>query len=361
MSQEVYKQLLEVMKKRGGKYAGMDIPEFFSMVEELFTPQEAEVNNAMPRGFFAAKALAITMGRDENEIEAILEAMADKGLCLTLDMEQKRVYQASRFMVGILEYQFMSGKTTDRDKKLAQLIYSYEKAFDQKMNNQTVMSFPTTRVITVDALVQVDNQVHTYDQIQTYIDQSDQIAVTTCYCRHAAFLRGEDIHGMPNDVCMQFGHGAQFAVDRLGARKVSKQEAREVLNRAEEAGLIHMSQNMTEDISFLCNCDRWHCGAVLSALAKPKPGLFFNSGFEPRFDPDLCSACGVCIERCPPAALTLGDDGPPQVNLERCFGCAVCATGCPSQAISMVNKPGFPPPPPKNAKAFMEALNASHI
>jgi len=250
MAQEVYRQLLEVMKKRGGGYAGMDIPEFFSLVEELFTPTEAEINNAMPKGFFTAKTLATSLLRDEKEVEAVLEAMADKGLCLALSTDQKRVYQSARFMPGILEFQFMPGKTTDRDKKIAQLIYAYKKAFDQKAD-RTVMTFPTSRVITVDAVVKVDNQVHTYDQVQTFIDQSDPIAVTTCYCRHAAALRGEDIHGMPNDVCMQFGPSAQFAIDRLGGRKVSKQEAREVLNRTEEAGLIHMSQNMAEGIGFL--------------------------------------------------------------------------------------------------------------
>ena len=40
-TQEVYKQLLEVMKKRRGGYSGMDIPEFYALVEELFTPEEA--------------------------------------------------------------------------------------------------------------------------------------------------------------------------------------------------------------------------------------------------------------------------------------------------------------------------------
>jgi Pyruvate/2-oxoacid:ferredoxin oxidoreductase delta subunit len=359
MSQEVYRQLMDVMKKRGGGYAGMDIPEFFSLVEELFTPTEAEINNAMPKGFFTAKTLAASLGRDEKEVEAVLEAMADKGLCLALRTDQNLVYQSARFMPGILEFQFMPGKTTDRDKKIAQLIYTYKKAFDQK-TDRTVMTFPASRVITVDAVVKVDNQVHTYDQVQTFIDQSDPIAVTTCYCRHAAALRGEDIHGMPIDVCMQFGPWAQFAIDRLGGRKVSKQEAREALNRAEEAGLIHMSQNMAEGIGFICNCDRWHCVAVQNALAKPKPGLFFNSGFEPHFDPDLCSACGTCIDRCPSEALAPGDDGFPQVDQDRCFGCAVCATGCSSQAISMVNKPGFPPPP-KDANAFREAINASRV
>ena len=117
---------------------------------------------------------------------------------------------------------------------------------------------------------------------------------------------------------------------------------------------------MTEGISFLCNCDRWHCGAVQNALAKPKPGLFFNSGFEPRFNPDLCASCQTCIDRCPAEALVMGEEDHPVANLDRCFGCAVCATGCPSQAISMVNKPGFPPPP-KDVKAFREAVNASQI
>lgn len=283
----------------------MDIPEFYAMVEELFTPEEAEVNNAMPKGFFTAKDLAKEMGRDEAAVEAILEAMADKGLCLAVTKGEARFYQGARFMPGILEFQFMPGKTSDRDRKIARLIHAYEKACDQK-TDPTVVSFPTTRVITVDTTIQVGNQIHTYDQVQTFIDKYDPIAVSTCYCRHAAALRDEDIHGMPTDVCMQFGSGAQFAIERLGARKVTKEEARAVLNRAEEAGLIHMSQNMTEDIGFICNCDRWHCVAVKNVLAKPRPALYFNSGFEPRFDADRCVACQTCVDRCPPGSIDYG-------------------------------------------------------
>ena len=360
MSKEVYKELLEVMKKRGGGYAGMDIPEFYEMVEEMFTPEEAEVNNVMPRGPFTAKDMAKQMGRDVAEIKGILETMANKGICMATNMDGTQFYQSARFMPGILEFQFMSGKTTEKDKKIARLIHAYEKAFDEKID-VTAMTFPTTRVITVDSTIEPSNQVHTYDQVQTYIDKSDTIAVTACFCRHAAVLRDEDIHGMPNDVCMQFGQGAQYAIERLGGRKVSKNEAREVLDRAEEAGLIHMSQNMqdmTGGMDFICNCDRWHCGTVTRALAKPQPGLFFNSGFEPRFDPDLCVACETCIDRCPPEALTMGEDDVPQVDLEKCFGCAVCATGCPSEAIVMLNKPGFSEPP-KDGKALMAAVKAA--
>ena len=79
MTEQVYKDLLEVMKGRRGAYAGMDIPEFFEMVEFLFTPQEAEVNNALPRKPASAADIAKEMGRDENEIKEILEAMPTKG------------------------------------------------------------------------------------------------------------------------------------------------------------------------------------------------------------------------------------------------------------------------------------------
>ena len=72
MTQAVYKELLEVMKKRGGGYAGMDIPEFYTLMEALFTPAQAEVNNAMPKGPFTAKDLAAQMGREEEEITDIL-------------------------------------------------------------------------------------------------------------------------------------------------------------------------------------------------------------------------------------------------------------------------------------------------
>ena len=220
------------------------------------------------------------------------------------------------------------------------------------------MTFPTTRVITVDKTIEAGNTVHTYDQVQTYIDKYDPIAVSTCFCRHAAILRGEQTLDVPNDVCMQFGMGAQYAIERLGAKKITKEEARKVLDRSEEAGLVHMSQNMTEDIGFICNCDRKHCGAILSVLAQPKPGLMFNSGFEPRFDADLCTACEICIERCPAAALAIGQGDVPEVDLDRCFGCAVCATGCPTEAIRMVNKPEFMDPP-KDANALKEAIKAS--
>jgi len=357
MTQQVYRDLLEVMKSRRGAYAGMDIPEFFELVEVLFTPQEAEVNNALPRKPAPAADIANELGRDEKELQTILEEMADKGLCKTFIRDGVRLYQGVPFIPGIFEYQFMDGQSTERHKKIAKLIQAYEQAYEAAQG-ETKITFPTSRVIPVDRKISAGNTVHTYDQVATYIDKYDTIAVGTCYCRHAAQLRDEDVHGMPSDVCMWFGNMAEYAIERLGVRRMSKPEAMDVLNRSEEAGLIHMSRNTTEEIEFICNCDRWHCGTVKTVLKQSKPALFFNSGFQPRFDADLCIACEICVERCPPEALAMGEIEIPVVDLDRCFGCAVCASGCPSDAITMEAKPDFPTPP-KDPKELIASLKAS--
>lgn len=357
MVQQVYKELYEVMKNRRGPYTGIDIPEFYDMVEELFTPLEAEVNNAMPRKPVTAAELAAEMDRDESEIKAILETMADKGLCRTYLKDDVRLFQGEPFMPGIFEYQFMSGQSSDRHRKVAGLIKAYKKAFNAA-RGEIKMTFPVTRVILVDRTIEAGNTVHTYDQVSTYIDKNETIGVGTCYCRQAAKLVGEDTHDMPMDVCMWFGNMAEYAIERLGARKMTNAEAKKVLDTAEKAGLVHMSRNTTENVNFICNCDRWHCEVIKGVLKQSKPALFFNSGFQPRFDPDLCVACETCIERCPPEALVMGDNEVPEVNLDRCFGCAVCATGCPSDAIVMESKHGFPAPP-KDPKELIASLKAS--
>ena len=128
MSDDVYRQLCETMAKRGGRYPGMDIPEFYEMAKELFTPEEAAVSNAIPRGFSPVGVIAEAMGKSEVEIIPILEVMADKGLCAGGEMEDTRYYGSLPFVPGIFEFQFMRGTKTEKDKKLAKLIHAYKAA-----------------------------------------------------------------------------------------------------------------------------------------------------------------------------------------------------------------------------------------
>jgi len=121
--------------------------------------------------------------------------------------------------------------------------------------------------------------------------------------------------------------------------------------------LVHSTINRQE-IDFLCNCCNDHCVILQKALAHPKPGLALNSGFQPVRNPELCKACGICVERCPSAALTMGEQDVPKADLDRCIGCGVCASGCPEEAITLVERPGSQVPP-LDHKALKKAIKTS--
>ncbi|MCP4749435.1 MAG: 4Fe-4S dicluster domain-containing protein, partial [Proteobacteria bacterium] len=129
----------------------------------------------------------------------------------------------------------------------------------------------------------------------------------------------------------------------------------DLLDECSAAGLVHQTSNVTDKIGYLCNCDKWHCYSIKIFLQQTIPSAVFNSGFEPKFDPDKCTACETCIERCPAIALEMGDEDVPKVDLNRCFGCAVCATGCDDETISMVTKAGYERPP-KDHNELMTAV-----
>jgi Pyruvate/2-oxoacid:ferredoxin oxidoreductase delta subunit len=357
MAEENYKKLSQTMARRGGMYPGMDIPEFYTLAQELFSPEEAAISNALPRGFNSARLIAEAMGKSEEEIATILEEMADKGLCMSRRDGDNILYAGPPFVPGIFEFQFMRGTDTDRDRKLARLIHDYKAAVDRNRKPQEGV-FPAMRVITVDRTISAGNRIHTYDQVKSYIERSEPLAVSTCYCRHQGKLLDEESHcGRPDDVCLTLGRGAQFVIDRGLGRRIDKEEAMKVLDRSEEAGLVHCTNNRQE-IDFLCNCCSCHCVILKNARAHPKPGLAVNSGFQPRWDSELCISCETCLERCPMNALKMDDQDRPHVNLDRCIGCGVCATGCLSEAIEMEERGGIPEPP-VDYKALKKAIKAS--
>lgn len=348
-----YKKLCQALAQRGGRYPGMDIPEFYTVVQELFKPEEAAIAAAMPMKPSPASAIAKEMNREEKEVEGLLEKMADKGLCSSFIREGIRYYVAVPFVPGIFEFQFMRGTKTEKDRHLARLIHNYKEAVDRTRGPQTI-TFPASRVIPVGETIRSGSRVHTYSQVTSYPDRYEPISVSTCFCRHEGKLLDEKSDcGMPDEVCMQFGTGAQYIIERGLGRKVSKEEAKGILRKAAEAGLVHASLN-TQEIDFLCNCCSCHCMILKTALRQPKPGRAFYSGFQPRVNPDLCTSCEACVERCPSKACTMGDRIP-KFDMDRCFGCGVCAVGCPAEAIILEEKPGLAEVP-RDRKALREAL-----
>ena len=52
-------------------------------------------------------------------------------------------------------------------------------------------------------------------------------------------------------------------------------------------------------------------------------------------DPDQCTACGACLERCYFGALQADEEGRARVTGEQCIGCGLCRVVCPVEAITL--------------------------
>ena len=90
-------------------------------------------------------------------------------------------------------------------------------------------------------------------------------------------------------------------------RLITKEEAYEILRRAEDNGLVH-EINQTpgfEDATAICNCCGCSCFALrIEELFRTPRAI--RSNYIARVDKEKCVACGQCVESCQTNALKLG-------------------------------------------------------
>ncbi|MBN1613874.1 MAG: 4Fe-4S binding protein [Deltaproteobacteria bacterium] len=347
--QGIYEDLRKAIKRAGGALPAIGIDELYALLKELFTPEEAALLISMPNALITAKDHAATLGRAPDEIEAMMEAMTNKGL-LHAGKNAEGIYEyiPIPLLPGIYEMQFYRGTKTERDYRLARLFKDYLDTL-QKLRESlpTPPPLPETsyfRVLPVEKEVSSAMTVLPYAQLSKYVEQTSAIAVGTCYCRHHAILIDErDNCGVSHSNCMAFGAGAIFAAERNMGRLISKEEALKILAEAEEEGLVHCTANTSEELIFICNCCSCHCGILRQAKWVPDSWRVLTSGYHAEIDDTLCSGCEVCLDRCPVSAIKVTDTA--NVDTMRCIGCGLCVDTCPTEAIRLVLRAEAPAPP----------------
>lgn len=144
--------------------------------------------------------------------------------------------------------------------------------------------------------------------------------------------------GKPKDVCLTFGPFADFLVKKGFAQTADLKKALDALERAEMAGLVHVTDNVAEGATFLCNCCGCCCLFLKTITQLKRPGAVAQAAYEAQVDPDQCTACGQCREVCQVQAPEPGDETY-IVNPALCLGCGLCQQSCPTGAITLNRKP----------------------
>ena len=138
----------------------------------------------------------------------------------------------------------------------------------------------------------------------------------------------------PEESCLSFGMAASIVVSGDRCRAISQEEARAILQRAEEAGLVLQPAN-AKKAAFICTCC---CGVLRNLKRYPKPASLVSSAFVASLNTDTCKGCGACVKRCQMEAISLADKQA-VLDLNRCIGCGLCVNTCPTDFLSLLRKP----------------------
>jgi electron transport complex protein RnfB len=342
MTREVYDKLAEALNTRSVTYLSVPCDEFYVLAKEMFTPEQAKIASNMPINPISAEELVpIIKATDAGRLKRQLDEMADRGLVRVKEKTGNRLYELMPLVPGIIELQFMHGRTDERTRRLAQLFKSYAKAVKNTLPPApppAIIEKPETRKIVVKQEIHGKSTVLPYDEVMKLIDKAEYIAAGTCVCRHQGDLVDRPCDKPKDNLCMIFGPSAQFAQRYGFVNLISKEEARQRIDEAEKAGLVHNYANSQDRyIDLLCNCCGCHCFILRGAKRSPLPSQFVIASWVIAIDNDACIGCGACIDRCWMEALKM-DENLVVRDYNRCIGCGICRYVCPTDAMQLVHR-----------------------
>jgi Na+-translocating ferredoxin:NAD+ oxidoreductase subunit B len=333
-----YLKLAEKLDQIPNGYPKTQSGAELKILAKLFSIEQAELACFLSIDPLSIKEIADLTKSTESEVKPQLLNMVKKGL-----IEIKRepgigfVFSLMPFVVGFYERQ-----NAKIDEEFAEL---FEEYYQEAFHKVMTIDPSVHRVIPVEKTIPVNIDVMPYEKASTYLDEANSWGVLNCICRVQKKLIGEGCdHPVENCLVFSPKTGAFDRTDDI--RTLRKDEALQILDEANKAGLVHSTNNAQQDVTYICNCCTCSCGVLRGIAEKGCLNAVSSSDFFASVDEDLCNGCEVCIDRCQFNALKM-QDGISIVDTKFCVGCGLCVTTCSTEAIKLVQKENeqLKPPP----------------
>ena len=325
---DVYERLRSRLDDMAAGFPETESKIEIRLLKHLFTEEEAEFFMLLHPLLESPEGVAERLKRDPDEVAELMERMAKKGLLFRQRKEGRARYAAVPWVVGIFEFQVNS-----LDKDLARDHEEYmEEAFLQNLQSNRT---PVMRSIPINRQIVADWPIAPYEDVLQIIENQEKILITNCICRTQTTLAGGDCD-KPMESCFMFGSHADYYAENGMGRFITKEEARQIILKNEEAGLVMQPFNSQKE-GGMCSCCGDCCGMLRSLKIQPVPAAAVKSNYFARVDEEACTGCETCVDRCQMEAIEVVD-GISSVLLNRCIGCGLCVTTCPTEAIQLIKK-----------------------
>jgi len=322
----------------------------YAILKMLFSQREAELVAMLPIRPFTAARAARVWKVTEAEARKVLEELARRAILLdAADPDGRITYVLPPPMAGFFEFSMMRVRGDLDQKLLAQLFYQYlnvEEEFIRTLftEGQTQLG----RVFVQESAVPEDTrlQVLDYERASEVIRTARHRAVGVCYCRHKMQHLGRACDA-PLDICMTFDTPADALVRHEFAREIDVAEGLDLLQQAQDRGLVQFGENNQRGVNFICHCCGCCCEAMIAARRFGMLHPVHTTNFIAVIEPEHCSGCGKCVSSCPVEAMTLVSANDPRkpkkrkarLNDDLCLGCGVCVRTCPTQGLRLQARP----------------------
>lgn len=304
-----------IPQKLGIKPIDENSPEFWGMVNVLNDDMVEVALKMKQRTPTSLQELVKATGRDENELEALLQEMAT---------------------IGLLEYHWGGKEHTRENKRYVLPLYVPGSAELFNMNNKVVAEHPEVcdffermtflplehvtpmvppggagvgmHVIPVEKAIPAESQSVSIEHISHWLKKYEgHIGVGVCSCRRAQSVRGEGSGDVEAEWCIGVGEFADYVTEVGTGRAISYEEAMSILQRAEDLGYVHQITNIDGEnkIFAICNCAPGVCFGLRTSQLFNTPNMS-RSAYIAHVDKEKCVACGKCVEVCPAGAAKLG-------------------------------------------------------
>ncbi len=254
-----------------------------------------------------AEEIAQRAKKDLDFTKEQLNKLRVAGVIRSRMVDGKECWYYPIWVPGIMEGVLSNREQCDKYPVLGECFEAYTRIRVSMLAPFMDVGMNLMRVIPVQSAIENNTHKASYDEVAKIIDDAWAVSVGPCSCRRARRLMGEGCGHLEEDMCMYVNDNAVNYSETGAHRLITKEEAFEILKRAEDNGLVH-ELNVTpgyDDTTAICNCCGCSCFALRIATYFRAPDAI-RTNYIARVDKDKCVACGQCVENCQLNAVRLG-------------------------------------------------------
>lgn len=280
----------------------------FKLLEKVVTEEMAEVALKLKfREHQTSAEIAHSLGWDVDKTNQLLWDLSFVGVAVVNKKDGDFKFWHETWVPGIFEMVVNNKENVKKHPQISQAFDDYGLLRNPVAFGNIPMGKGLMRVIPIASSLDGTSRVAESEEVNRYLENARIISVADCSCRTSREGVGQGCGHLKEDMCIQLDDAAELYIRTEKAREITVDEAKDIIKRAEENGLMHQIPNTEGEghTHAICNCCGCSCYAIRAATMYTNPDMV-RSNYTATIDEDKCVGCGECVPNCPTNAIRLG-------------------------------------------------------